>query len=580
MKNPLSWRYRMIHITLAVMGLAIIVRIIAIQNSPEGITLVKNGITYTGSWRTYYPARGEIYDRDGHLLAGNQTVYEIGVDLKLLPDANAIALATQVYLGLDYAKTYEQITQPEPGVVYVVLADFIPADKVDKLAELQKKIKGTPDGQNLSALNFTAHLERSYPEKTLAANVLGFVSREGRGYFGVEEKYNSLLAGVPVTMWVSADPNRAEEMPHIPPGETLILTINREIQAGTEEILDKSIQTYGAESGTIIVMDPKTGEILAMATTPRMNPNEYWKYSDVFPGESPYNRAISQAYEPGSVFKILTMAAAVDKGSVTQEISFLDTGQFTFGGSTIHNWDGKSYGPQNMIGCLQHSLNVCLAWVATQLGNQDFYSYMQHFGLGHPTGIDLAGESSGRLKLPGDTDWYPVDLATNAFGQGVSVTPIQMIMAASAITNGGQMIYPHVLYATVQDGRQHNLRPQIIGQPITPVTANTLDNMLSVSLKNESSLALIPGYQIAGKTGTAEIPTQYGYGNNQTNASFIGWGPVDDPRFMVYVWLEKPSASIWGSETAAPVFKQIVQKLIVLMGIPPDLVRLSQKTGQ
>jgi cell division protein FtsI/penicillin-binding protein 2 len=216
---------------------------------------------------------------------------------------------------------------------------------------------------------------------------------------------------------------------------------------------------------------------------------------------------------------------------------------------------------------------VCLAWVSEKIGAQTFYSYMNRFGLGHLTGVDLAGEAAGRLKVPGDGDWYPVDLATNAFGQGVSVTPMQMMMAASSIATGGRMVTPHVLYAMVRDGRHFNVSPQYAGSPITAETAQTLDQMLAISLENESSSALVPGYQIAGKTGTAQIPGEYGYEAGVTNASFIGWGPVDVPQFMIYVWLERPSASIWGSETAAPVFSQVAQKVVLMLNIPPDRVR-------
>jgi cell division protein FtsI/penicillin-binding protein 2 len=226
-----------------------------------------------------------------------------------------------------------------------------------------------------------------------------------------------------------------------------------------------------------------------------------------------------------------------------------------------------------MIGCLQHSLNVCLAWVSEKMGAQNFYGYMNRFGLGHLTGIDLAGEAAGRLKVPGDGDWYPVDLATNAFGQGISVTPIQILMAASSIAGDGRMITPHVLYAMVRDGRQYSVPEQYAGSPISADTAHTLNQMLAVSLENESSNALVPGYQIAGKTGTAQIPGDFGYESGVTNASFIGWGPVDDPQFMIYVWLERPSASIWGSETAAPAFSQVAQKTILLLNIPPDSIR-------
>jgi cell division protein FtsI/penicillin-binding protein 2 len=424
---------------------------------------------------------------------------------------------------------------------------------------------------------FQPQLIRSYPEKTLAANVLGLITLDGgKRSFGIEEKYNSLLAGTAVKRWIPANPHDAQQVPEVPSSTTLILTLDREIQASMEGILDNAAQVYGAESGVIIVADPKTGEILAMASTPRIDPNQYWNYDTTIFSETPYNRAISQAYEPGSVFKILTMAAALDKGVVQPGTIYNDvTGVLFVGGVPIHNWDNAAWGRQDMTGCLQHSLNVCLAWVSTQLGKDDFYAYMQQFGLGHLTGIDLAGETTGRLKLPNDTDWYDVDLGTNAFGQGVSVTPIQMIMAASAIANKGQMPRPHVLRATVQGGRQYEIPLEIVGTPISAATAQTLNTMLANSLENESSLALVPGYRLAGKTGTASIPTADGYTSTRTNASFVGWGPVDDPRFIVYIWLEKPTASIWGSETAAPVFKQVVQKLVVLMGIPPDQIRLS-----
>ena len=179
---------------------------------------------------------------------------------------------------------------------------------------------------------------------------------------------------------------------------------------------------------------------------------------------------------------------------------------------------------------------------------------------------------TGRLKVPGDGDWYPVDLGTNSFGQGIAVTPLQMLMSASAIANQGKMATPHVLYAMLRDGHQYNVPLQYAGSPITADTARTLNEMLAISLEQESSQALLPGYRLAGKTGTAQIPTEYGYDASQTNASFIGWGPVDDPQIMIFVWLYKPSASIWSSETAAPVFAQVAEQTVIMLNIPPDLV--------
>ncbi len=577
MRQQYAWRSKVLATALALVAFAIVAQMARIQNSREAAVFRQQGNAYASVLETFYPDRGEIYDRNGHLLAGNKTVYEVGVNLSEIKDANAIAMAVGVELGMDYNQLYQQITNPAAGLSYVVLADYVPSDKAAVLQQLKVAMQNqAPEGAlgRLSGLEFKAHPQRSYPEGALASNVLGFVNREGRGYFGVEEKYNDLLAGVPVQVLVPTDPNKAYEIPHVPDGTTLVLTINRDLQAATEKILDDALATYGAQGGTIIVMDPRTGELLAIASTPRMDLNQFWNYASIYHNASEFDPAVSMPYEPGSVMKVLTMAAALDSDTVVPSTPFLDTGSIMVGGATIHNWDDQAWGPQDMIGCLQHSLNVCLAWVATQMGTQNFYGYMNRFGFGRLTGVDLAGEAAGRLKVPGDSDWYPVDLATNAFGQGVAATPIQMMMAASAVANDGRMVVPHVLYSMLREGRQYNVPPQYAGSPIRTDTAHTLNEMLAISLENESSSALVPGYRVAGKTGTAQIPTPQGiYDSTSTNASFIGWGPVDDPKFMIYVWLEKPSASIWGSETASPVFAQVAEKTVILLDIPPDNIR-------
>jgi cell division protein FtsI/penicillin-binding protein 2 len=199
---------------------------------------------------------------------------------------------------------------------------------------------------------------------------------------------------------------------------------------------------------------------------------------------------------------------------------------------------------------------------------------MQRFGIGHKTGVDISGEVNYPLAVPGDPGWYEVNLGTNSFGQGLSTTPIQMITAISAIANNeGKMMAPHVLKAMVEDGEQYSNSPQVIGNPISADTARTLSEMLAVSLETEASSALVEGYRVAGKTGTAEIAGPDGYTSSLTNASFVGWGPVDDPRFIVYVWLEKPTTSMWGSVVASPVFSEVVSNLVILMDLPPDAVR-------
>lgn len=574
---------RRIQLIMAVMGFvsfAIVLQMIRIQTSPAAKTLVDWGEDFTTEWRTFYPDRGEIYDRSGHLLAGNKTVYEVSVNLnnvKAYESAEAIANAVASELGLDYATIYGQMISPKEGITTLVLQDFVEYEKGQNLIERKKKLDEEAKKQGTYGpwvgLEFRAHPQRSYPENDLASNIIGFVSREGRGYFGVEEKYDVLLAGNPVLMPVPTDPNKATELEDIPDGTTLILTINRDLQAAAETLLDDSLDKYGAVNGTIVIMDPRNGELLAVASHERMDLNKFWEYNDHFVSASDYNRAVSTPYEPGSVLKILTMAAALDSGVATPGTTYLDTGSILVGGAIIRNWDGGAWGVQDMTGCLQHSLNVCMATLSTAMGPTTFYSYMDKFGMGHLTGVDLAGEAAGRLKLPGDTDWYPVDLGTNSFGQGVAATPIQIMMAASAIANDGKSVTPHAVYAMVREGRQYNVPAQLAGSPISQQTADTLSEMLAVSVSSEGSMAKVEGYRLAGKTGTAQIPVNGVYDDSATNASFIGWGPVDDPRFMIYVWLERPEVSIWGSETAAPVFAEMAKKTIVLLDIPPDHIR-------
>lgn len=575
------WRYTLLGTLLSLLAFAIVGQMVRIQLSPQQKEYFGDQYKINlGNYKTIYPARGLIYDRYGHVLAGNTKVYEVGVELAWVQNPHTIALALNVVLGLDYKAVLAAASQEaSPTSVYVVLDNFVPQEKIDRLESYRKEIEDTydrsreKDRPSLSGLVYVPRLMRSYPEKQVASNILGFVTMEGQGNFGVEAKFNYLLAGEPKTVWIPRDPNLVAEMPNVPDGADLVLTIDRNIQKAMEELIDNAVDDNGADSGTIVVLDPKTGEILAMATTPRLDLNEYWRYSDVFKGSTPFDRAISGTYEPGSVYKVLTMASALDKGAVTPDTEFLDKGVFEIGGTFIYNWNRAAWGPQNMTGCLQHSLNVCLAWVASQLGAKDFYSYMRAFGIGHLTGVDMAGEMPGRLKLPGDADWYDADLGTNAFGQGVAVTPLQLAVAVAAVANDGKLMAPHIVRAVVNKGQQFDTQPRVVGMPISTKTAHTLTDMLSKSLVDEASDALVEGYKVAGKTGTAEIPTPYGYSSNATNASFVGWGPVDDPKFLVYVWLEKPTSSPWGSIVASPVFRKAVEQLVVLMKIPPDDVR-------
>lgn len=577
-------RMRLIGAVFVLLSATIVYQMIRIQNSEHSRQLVEMfAKTYNQQVRVIIPERGNIYDRWGNLLAGNKEVYEVGIAPQQVINPETVARDLAAVLEVDYYDTLRKAEsyQKEGNQRYEIIKDFVPAEKIRLLEEkvsayeqAEKPKKGI--APSLGGVYWRPHLIRSYPENELAANVLGFYNYldrwTGRGMLGLEEQYNNLLAGNKQQVILPMNPTEIQEIPEIPPGASLITSLDRDIQAAMERIIDQAVEANGAESGTLVVMDPKTGEILAMATTPHFNPNEYWRYGEVFPMGSYFNRAISQLYEPGSVFKVLTMAAAIDAGAVQPETPFVDVGAIEVGGIWIYNWDRGAWGPQDMVGCMQHSLNVCLAWVAQELGPTQFYKYLKDFGIGRYTGIDLAGEQVYPLSLPGDTNWYPVNLGTNSFGQGVAVTPIQMITAIAAMANDGKMMAPHVVKAYIQDGVQYTVNPRVIRQVVKPETARMITEMLAVSLENEASNALVEGYRVAGKTGTAEIPGPGGY-TSMTNTSFVGWGPVDDPRFIVYVWLEKPTSSPWGSVVAAPVFSQAVEELVVLMKIPPDEVR-------
>jgi cell division protein FtsI/penicillin-binding protein 2 len=589
MKASLFTRMNMVGISLSLLGALIIFQMARIQTSASGKALEEEArLNYESRTEIIYPERGNIYDRWGNLLAGNREVYEVGLNLIDIENPETIASDVSTILGLDYAEVSEKVNLDfiKGEQEYIPLAKFVESEKIalleDKRDEydtqmLSRARAGVENLPSLDGVEWRPHLQRTYPEKTLASNIVGFYSfmeqELGTPHFGVEEFYNDLLAGTPVEVTYYYDPNKTTDIPTVAPGASLILTIDREMQAKVEEIADRAVESTGSESATILVMDPKTGEMLAMATTPRLDPNEYWKFGDIFPGSTPFNRAIGQTYEPGSVFKVLTMAAAMDTGTVTPDTPFLDTGVFNYGGYNIYNWDRGAWGPQTMLGCMQHSLNVCLSSVAVDVGASDFYDYLKAFGIGHRTNIDLAGEVNFPLAVPGDKTWFDINLATNSFGQGLATTPTQMIMAVSALANNGKMMAPHVLKSVIDEGFQRDITPTVVGQPIQAETARQITEMLAISLEEEASNALVEGYRVAGKTGTGEIPSEEGYTTNLTNASFVGWGPADDPSFIIYVWLEKPTSSPWGSIVAAPIFAEVASEIVVLMDLPPDAIR-------
>jgi len=587
-------RFYIIGFVIILFAITIVYRLIQIQTDPFFTTLSNTvGDQASVKIKKYEPVRGIIYDRWGNLLAGNSEVYEIGVNLNQVKEEDKADLVN--FLSSVTGKDREIVSQrvsipynPNPEspdfAVFSTIYKDAPKEMIAEIESAQE------ENAHLMAISWTGRLSRTYPEGSMGINFLGFYSSDG--FYGVEGFYNNILSTKSTVTNISMNPYDVMAIPEIPQGAGIILTIDREIQLRVEEIMDRAIKENGANSGTAIVMDPETGEILAMTSTPRANPNqsgdlilaEYPVESiDGFDVQTPFNRAVMQTYEPGSVFKVFTMAAALDSGTVSPETEFIDNGVQEYGGLTIYNWDYGAWGVQTMTGCMQHSLNVCMVWLVKQMGTETFYNYLTAFNIDRKSNVDLDGEATYPLLSPNDPTpfgsdpylprWTDSMTATQSFGQGVAVTPIRMIASVSALANDGRMMAPHIQKAIVQDGRVRYYNPKIVGTPIKPETASTITEMLTVSLEGESSTALVDGYRVAGKTGPAEIPTSQGYTSGLTNASFVGWGPSDDPKFIVYIWLEKPTTSIWASLVTAPVFSEIVDHLVILMNIPPDSVR-------
>ncbi len=578
-------RIRLVMAMMGVMSAGLLVQLIRVQFGPYAPVFAARGRAGASRVEEVVPARGLIYDRDGDLLAANASLFYLEVEVRQLTEASQrnIAEVLSKILVLPLEQLHAQLTYdwPARGQLRIRLTRFdeegepwpITVDQV--VAGVLNGFLADPQAPDLSGLSLVPAPKRVYPAGALAGHVLGFVNQEGEGYFGVEGFYDEWLSGKPITIERPMIPPEARLSPDPPAGVNLVLTLDREIQQMAEAELIKAIEDTEAESGQLIVMDPRNGEILAMAAWPTLDPNQYEPWLAEDDEEEPViTPAVGAQYEPGSTFKVLTMAAALDSGAVTPDLEFIDTGQIEVGGNTIRNWDGDAWGPQTMLGCMKHSLNVCLAWVASEkLGATTLYSYLNAFGVGHLTGIDLAGEVAGQLRTPRHPEWTESDLGTNAFGQGVSLTPIQLLTAVGAVANGGALVQPHIVRQVVGPNGAYFPKTTVLGRPISIDTARTLTEMLVASLEGETRYAHVAGYPLAGKTGTAQIPGDFGYDPRWTIASFIGWGPLPDPQFLVLVRLDKPQNSPWGSVVAAPVFQAVVERLVVMLAIPPAVVQ-------
>ena len=469
---------------------------------------------------------------------------------------------------------YDERVEPILGVQLQRLVEAYGKDLNLELRQHIWALLSGKYGHTLRSITVRPVLLRTYPNGPLAGHILGLVLYNQTGYYGVEGYYDDILGGDTERVFVSIIPLDVGTELQTDANADVYLTIDREIQFLSEQVLAESIQEYEAESGMMLVGDPTTGDILAIASVPGFDPNDIEAVITDTENVG-RNPAVSEQFEPGSVFKVITMAAALESGVFSRYSSYFDTGKFEYGGIVIKNWDLKAHDHQDMTGLLARSLNVGAATLSTTLGAKQYYDYLQAFGIGRLTHVDIQGEETGSLRRPGDPHWHDADLATNSFGQGLAVTGLQMLTAVSAVANGGVIMQPHLLQE-IRDGDMiYTAKPKILGNPISREVANTLTDMLTASLQTETShsKALVDGYKLAGKTGTAQIPMPYGYDTERTMASFIGWGPVDQPRFIIYVKLDAPQTSQWGSSTAAPTFAKMVERLVIHMEIPPEEIR-------
>jgi len=517
---------------------------------------------------TIRPHRGAIYDRNGFLMAADTFQYAVSASPPMIADPYAAADRLFPLLGMGRDETLSALTS---DAAWVPLTRGVPPSLGETILEW-----------DITGIQVESHSKRVYPGGAIGAHLLGFVNDNDNGFYGIEGYYDSMLNGAPGLRQGERDPF-GSSIPigparYIPPrdGKSLVLTIDRTAQYIVERELADAIARYQAESGTVVVIDPKTGAVLAMASWPTYDPNRFAETDQMlFP-----NPAVSEQYEPGSVFKVVTMAAGLDSGVIAPETTIYDGGMIEVGGRTIYNWDRQSHGVVDMTTVLGKSLNVGAAQVAVTLGKERFYTYVRRFGFGRTTEVDLDSEGPGTLKTPGDPDWHESDLGTNSFGQGIAVTPLQMAVAMVAIANDGLLLKPYVVQQFIEGERVVSVKPTVVRRVILAQTAQTLTDMLVAAVNQETKLAQVPGYRVAGKTGTAQIPVPGGYHPNLTVASFAGYLPADEPALVILVVIHKPQTSPWGGQVAAPVFARIAQQLVVLFDLPPDEIRLSQSASQ
>ena len=502
--------------------------------------------------------RGVIRDRNGAILATTVELRSLYALPKRIPDHALAARQLGVLLGRDPAPIQAAL---DSGREWLYVQRWLPEESARAI-----------DALGMPGLGFQNEPKRLYPNDSIGAAVLGFVNDNGEGINGIEGYYDALLRGTDGRLVVERDPSNRDlalglrEAVAPRNGADLTLAIDLVAQTAAERELAAAMRKEHATSGSIIVLDPTDGAVRAIASAPTFDPSAV-RLADP---ESLRDRAIAWPYEPGSTLKAMTIAAGINEHVVRPTDAYNDVGYAIVGGRRLNNALGKAYGPTTVAQILERSLNAGAAWVGQKLGAQHLADYFQLFGFGRPTGIDLAGEVSGTVRPL--AEWYPVDVGTASFGQGMSVTPLQLAVAYAAIANGGTVYRPYVVAARRDADGEHRTAPVAVTHVVTPDTAATLRGMLLSAVDNGiAHNAALPGFSVAGKTGTAQIASPDGsYVDDLYVSSFAGMFPADDPKYVVLVVIEKPDSRLLGTLTATDVFKGVAQDILRYARIQPD----------
>ncbi|MBV8085153.1 MAG: penicillin-binding protein 2 [Chloroflexi bacterium] len=508
--------------------------------------------------------RGEIFDTFGNVLATNEAVDSVYASRKQIDDPQHVAAVLSPLIDVPADTILGRIT--DQNVEFVRLKPWV-------TPEVSQRIKDAKLGGIF--LEPTTH--RIYPQGTLGSQLLGFSNADGQGQYGLEEFYDKQLAGTPGHLRAETDTagrpiNFVTPRDSLPAqdGASLVTSIDSTLQYIAQTELAAAVKQHKATGGSIIIMDPFTGALLADANVPDFDPAQYASSdASTFP-----NPSISKIYEPGSTFKIITMSTGLAEHQVQPDTPIHDPGFLSLGGITITNWDGKGHSPETATMVLQYSSNVGAATIGWKVGADKYYPHIKDFGFGQKTGIDLAGELAGQVLFPDQNGWTPSNLVTNSFGQGIAVTPMQLVTAVASVANGGMLVQPHVVRQIKEANATHDVNPAPIRRVLEPDVAKTMAQMLTDSAAakgSEAFAAVVPGYKVAVKTGTAQIASPTGgYESDKFVASLMGFAPADDPKFVMLVKIDQPQDVPFGSEVAAPVWKSIAQQLFVHFKVEPS----------